>query len=90
MFGKAYVIDHCIGFFRRKNERLLYEVYVTDALKAIAENTARMYGGSSMKTRYAELVQERKGMDDGGEVKAERTANEIISNIKDKINKLGG
>lgn len=78
-------MDHCIAFFRRKNERRLFEIYVTDALKAIAENTSKMYGGSSMKMRYADLM-----MDTKTEEESERTADDIINSIKNKINNLGG
>ena len=67
-----------------KNERRLYEVYVTDALKAITENTAKMYGGYSLKTRYADLLENSNKQEET------RTAEDIISNIKNKINKMGG
>lgn len=67
-----------------KNERRLYEVYVTDALKAITENTAKMYGGSSLKLRYADLLENSNKQEET------RTAEDIISNIKNKINKMGG
>lgn len=67
-----------------KNERRLYEVYVTDALKAITENTAKMCGGSSLKLRYADLLENSNKQEET------RTAEDIISNIKNKINKMGG
>lgn len=67
-----------------KNERRLYEVYVTDALKAITENTAKMYGGSSLKLRYEDLLENSNKQEEA------RTAEDIISNIKNKINKMGG
>lgn len=67
-----------------KNERRLYEIYVTDALKAITENTAKMYGGSSLKLRYVDLLENSNKQEET------RTAEDIISNIKNKINKMGG
>lgn len=67
-----------------KNERRLYEIYVTDALKAITENTVKMYGGSSLKLRYADLLENSNKQEET------RTAEDIISNIKNKINKMGG
>lgn len=59
-------------------------MYVTDALKSIAENTAKMYGGSSMATRYADLVAPDAGEEDT------RTASDIINTVVGKINNLGG
>jgi len=83
-------MDHCIAFFRRKNERRLFEMYVTDALKAISENTAKVVhtdeDGVAMSKRYADLLAEN----DEPQVEETRTAADIINHIKDKINKLGG
>lgn len=95
LLGRGYVIDYCIAFFRRKNERLLYEVYITDALKAIADNTAKLpaEGGKTMQKRYAEIVQENNISPAEAQENAKkdkRTADEIIRSMKNKINKLGG
>lgn len=57
---------------------------MTDALKAITENTAKMYGGSSLKLRYVDLLENSNKQEET------RTAEDIISNIKNKINKMGG
>ena len=57
---------------------------MTDALKAITENTAKMYGGSLLKLRYADLLENSNKQEET------RTAEDIISNIKNKINKMGG
>ena len=81
-------MDHCVSFFQRKNERRLFEVYVTDALKAIAENTGKALheGGVGMGKRYIDMINENKPP----EKEETRTAADIINHIKDKINKLGG
>lgn len=57
----------------------LYRAYVTDALKAISENTARPYGGNAMSKRMAELL--------SGATKEEdtRTIEDIKASIWAKI-----
>ena len=75
------------------NERRLFEIYVTDALKAIADNTARalMRDGITMSKRYADLLQESEAQrTERTQEEETRTAAEIINNIKTKLNKLGG
>ena len=76
------MIDHCIAFFRRQQEQTALEIYVTDCLKAIAENTAHAFGGSTITRRFADIINPPK--------EEERTAEQIISDFKRKINSLGG
>lgn len=54
-----------------------YRVYVTDALKFIAENTARYAGGGYMKARYEDLIHPKP--------EDTRTAEEIIEHMKKKL-----
>lgn len=56
-------------------------MYITDALKAITNNTARLYGGSEVKLRYYDLINTKPEQE-------ERTEEEIISQIKAKIKGL--
>ncbi len=42
MFGRNYVIEHCINEFNKKQIEKSYQIYVTDALQAIAENTTHL------------------------------------------------
>ena len=56
---------------RAKNEA--YRIYVTDALRIVAENTARYTGGNCIKARYIDVV-EPKRQDD-------RTCEEITADI---------
>lgn len=60
---------------------------MTDALKTICENTAKMYGGSVPKSRYLELIEP---IDSKYQKQETRTAQEVIDHIKNKINKMGG
>jgi len=45
IFGRGYVIEHCISSFQKQNEVLTYRVYVTDLLRALSrqENIPRYY-----------------------------------------------
>ena len=60
---------------------------MTDALKMICENTAKMYGGSVPKMRYLELVEP---FDQKTQSEETRTAQEVIDHIKNKMTKLTG
>lgn len=48
-------------------EQKAYRAYVTDALKAIAENTARYAGGSYLNERYVDRIQRRHADHRSGE-----------------------
>ena len=85
IFGKGYVIEHCVAFFRRKQEEQAYREYVTDTLQAMAKSIANAYGGDVPKYRYAEIIQPVNP-----EVEETRTAHDIISNISTKLNRMTG
>lgn len=55
-------------------------MYISDALKVIAENTSRFNGGSYMKVRFADVINPKP--------EETRTADEIITGITDKLRKL--
>lgn len=76
VLGRGYVIDYCIASLRRKNKELAYRVYITDALKAVAENTSRYAGGTVLSKRFAEYLEPPK---------KEMTAQEVIDKIKKKM-----
>ena len=77
LFGSGYVIQHCISAFTKDQKEQLYRVYITDALKIIAENTARSNGGNMIQARYAELINPPE--------EETRTKDEIVGNIRAKI-----
>ena len=79
--GIGYVIEHYISFFHKEQEEKAYRVYVTDTLRLVAENTAKMgQGGSYIKARYIEVIEPPK--------EEKRSADEVINNIKTKLRKL--
>ena len=71
--------------YNEKQYEQAYRIYTTDSLKIIAENTAKLGGGSVLKVRYAELI----GLAEP-EKEETRTSEEIIGSISDKLRKLGG
>lgn len=58
-------------------------MYITDALKIIAENTANFAGGKAMSTRYYDLIKK-------DEPEATESAEEIKQRMIEKINRIGG
>ena len=84
------MIEHCISALKSNNEKKSFEVYVTDALMAIAENTTHYLGsqgmfdyGKSFKQRFIDLsnpqpVEEEKPEDN-------RPSEEIASDIWKRI-----
>ena len=50
-----------------------YRIYVTDALRLVAENTARYASGNYIKVRYAEIIEPKK--------QDNRTCEEITADI---------
>lgn len=56
-------------------------MYVTDALRVLTENTAKISGGGYIQRRYVELVEPQK--------EETRNGDEIIEHMKGVLGKLG-
>ena len=82
MFGKGYVIDYCIAFLIRQKKEQEYKYYITDTLKAIADNTAHL-GGVSITKRYFDIDNEQPVST------KEQSADEIKNNIRATLIRLG-
>ena len=57
-------MQHVYGYMYDKVDERRYKAYITDALMAIAENTAKFAGGSMMRSRWYDgykPVDERSG-----------------------------
>lgn len=65
----------------RKNESV-YRIYCSDALKVITENTAKFGGGSQISKRFIDMIK--------NEPEDDRTEEEIIQSITEKLKKIGG
>ena len=79
-----YLVEHCIYEHNRRQKQFAYEVYVTDRLKAINDSVASFFGGSSTGTRYLDIIESAKKS-----AEPERTAEEVISSISDKLERIG-
>lgn len=79
VLGSGYVIEHCIAALDDLRKKTTFEVYVTDCLKAISENSAGGQNRGYMKTRYVELIR------DDFKPKKEHTAEEVKENILSKL-----
>lgn len=72
-------------YLREKQDKRLLEIYVTDALKIISENTAKMVSeGVALNARYVDWVKQLKASKEPTE-----SSETIINRIKDRINALG-
>lgn len=72
-------------YLREKQDKRLLEIYVTDALKIISENTAKMVSeGVALNARYVDWVKQLKASKEPTE-----SSEMIINRIKDRINALG-
>ena len=87
LFGRRYVIDHCISQLKKFSEDEIFRIYITDALKAIANNTGKLTsGGVGMAKRFSELIVHTDNQNtDKAEIKAEK----IKMRIKNVLRKLG-
>lgn len=79
ILGKSYIIQHCVAFLKNRAISTAYQVYVTDALKAIVENTAGTGKAQTLSMRFADIISDEKP--------EERTEEDIINSIKDKLRK---
>ena len=64
---------YCVARFNEKERNDAYRIYVTDALRVVAENTARYAGGNYIKARYADIIEPKK--------QDNRTCEEITADI---------
>lgn len=72
-------------YFRKKQDQEILKIYVTDALKTIADNTSRLLsGGVTLKSRYVEWVEQLKAPREPVE-----SSEAIINRIKGRISALG-
>ena len=71
LLGTGYVVDYCISRYKHKQEEKVYRAYITDALMAICNNFAGVFGGERLAVRYIDL----------GKPKDTRTGDEIAIDI---------
>lgn len=77
VLGDEYITQHVLDTYRREQREEIFRVYVADALMSISTRETKM------NRRYVDLV---KDFESPVET---RSASDIISGIKDKLNKAG-
>jgi hypothetical protein len=80
MFGKGYVKDFCISLFRKEQEEKAVKLYCAECLRIVGENTAKLCEGSYITAKLSDILDPKPT--------EERTADEVIGNIKEKLNKM--
>lgn len=85
------MIDHCVSAFRKEQEEKSYRIYVTDCLKAIAENTTHLVGldgvveyGAKISERWIDLIEPKAKKIDQNET---MTCEEIVTGIWKRMKK---
>ena len=83
------MIEHCLSEYKRRSEEKLYRVYVTDALKAIAENTTHFAGldgivdyGTSLSMRWIDALEPQK---EEAVEEDDRSCTEIVDDMWERI-----
>ena len=67
------MIEHVLAFLQEQSEERLYRAYLTDALKAIGENTAKAVNGAYLSVRWVDLAEGKHQTDtrSGDEIAAD-------------------
>ena len=66
-------LRYCVARLNEREKTEAYRIYVTDALRVVAENTARFASGNYIKARYADMIEPKK--------QDNRTGDEIVADI---------
>lgn len=56
LLGSGYVIEHCMSAFSERKETDRYREYVSECLRLILENTAKLAQGRYVSKKYSEFV----------------------------------
>ena len=80
LFGRGYVIEHCVSTFNCTQKEEAYKAYTSEIFCGIAKQL-----GLEVSMNYFQLIEQLKPQKE-----ETRTADEIIGGIKDKLRQLGG
>lgn len=69
-------MENYIAFFKKEMHEKAYKIYVTDALQLLTKK----FGGEYLKNRFADVMEPH--------IEETRTAEEVITDIKDKLTRL--
>ena len=81
LFGRGYVIQHCVSLLNKKSEERAFQYYVTDTLKVMANILYKANGGEGIliDLRYYDVMNQKK------EEKPTQTADEIIYSFQKRL-----
>ena len=93
LLGREYVIECCLASFKDRQREASYKAYVTDALKAIAENGTRyvvpgvglVEQGMAMSRRWLDLLEGKPEEKDVLEYVTEESCVEFATSMWDRI-----
>ena len=76
------MVDTCIALFKKEQEEKATRIYCAECLRMITENTAKMSagGGSYISVILTDILNPKPADN--------RTSEEVISGIKNKIDKM--
>ena len=67
----------CISLFQKEQEEKATNIYYAECLRILAENTAKIVGGSYIKAKLQDIIEPKQ--------EDKRTADEIIDGIRKKL-----
>lgn len=70
IYGKGYVIEHCISLFAEEQETEAYRIYTTEMLASIAQLM-----GAQINIKYVDIIHPKE----------QKSADEIINHIKEGL-----
>ena len=75
--GRSYIIEHCFSEYKNQQYQKSYQIYVTETLRAIVENTSKLgNGGFTMKNRWIDIIDPPKPVKEDN-----RPCEEIVGDI---------
>ena len=76
------MVDTCIALFKKEQEEKATRIYCAECLRMITENTAKMSagGGGYISVKLTDILNPKPADN--------RTSEEVISGIRDKIDKM--
>lgn len=84
------MIDHCISRLNLEAEKELYQMYVTESLKIIMENTALLTkSGKAIPNRYVDILDNMRNPKPENDIDEQQRAEETILRIKNRLDMLG-
>lgn len=80
LFGRGYVIEHCMSLFKKRQEEKAYKIYMSDVGYALVNNMGKAFGAEYIiAQRFFEVIEPTK------EEKEEETEEQIIARIRKKL-----